>query len=109
MRCATRRGRCQRWALELLRDPTVALPSLDRAERAIAALSVGRSSAVRRALGQVYEELEAGEVSRNDAAAGVLDVIDAFGLRRVETLPPVEKITVDDLGVVCWMAVLGPD
>lgn len=99
-------GPRQRWALELLRDPTVALPSLDRAERAIAALSVERSSAVRRALGQVYERLDAGDISRNDAASGVLDVVEGFGLRRVETLPPVEKITADDLGVVCWMAVL---
>jgi hypothetical protein len=102
-------GPRQRWSLELLRDPTVALPSLDRAERAIAALSVERSSAVRRALGQVYERLEAGELNRNEAAAGVLDVVEAFGLRRVETLPPVEKITADDLGVVCWMAVLAPE
>ena len=100
-------GPRQRWALELLRDPTVALPSLDRAERAIAALSVERSSAVRRALGQVYERLEAAELSRNEAASGVLDVVETFGLRRVETLAPVEKITADDLGVVCWMAVLG--
>lgn len=99
-------GPRQRWALELLRDPTVALPSLDRAERAIAALSVERSSAVRRALGQVHEQLAAGEISRNEAASGVLDVVESFGLRRVETLPPVEKITADDLGVVCWMAVL---
>lgn len=102
-------GPRQRWALELLRDPTVALPSLDRAERAIAALSVERSSAVRRALGQVQEELEAGGISRNEAAAAVIETVEAFGLRKVETLPPVEKIAADDLGVVCWMVVLGPD
>lgn len=100
-------GPRQRWAQELLRDPLVALPSIDRGQRAIDALSVERSSSFRRSLGQVHERLEAGEINRNEAAAGVIQAVEDFGLRKVETLPPVEKITADDLGVVCWMAVLG--
>jgi hypothetical protein len=36
----------------------------------------------------------------------VVEVVDAFGLRAVEPPPPLEVITEDDLGVVCWMAVL---
>lgn len=99
-------GPRQRWAQELLRDPNVGLPSIDRGQRAIDALSVERSSSFRRALGDVQALLEAGELSRNGAALGVIEAVESFGLRKVDTLPPVEKITADDLGVVCWMAVL---
>lgn len=102
-------GPRQRWALDLLRDPTVSLPiggkQLDDAE---AALSVERSSSVRRALRQVQDRLEDGEISRDTAAAEVIGVIDTFGLRPVEPPPHPRPIEAEDLGVVCWMVVLPP-
>ncbi len=99
-------GDKQRWALGVLRDPGVALPSLERAEQATEALSVERSSAVRRALGEVQSRLAAGEINRDRAAADIIAVVETFGLRKVEQLPVPSEITADDLGVVCWMAVL---
>jgi superfamily II DNA or RNA helicase len=97
-------GPRQRWALHVLRDPAVvAPPGLEQAE---AALSVGRSSAVRKALSAVEQRVHAGELDLDGAAAEIVAVVGQFGLRPVE--PPLlrEPITVDDLGVVCWMAVL---
>ena len=35
-----------------------------------------------------------------------MQVVADFGLRPVEPPPLPEKITAEDLGVVCWMAVL---
>lgn len=100
-------GPRQRWALGLLRDPTVSLPfAAEKIDEADAALSVERSSAVRRALGEVQEELDAARLTRDDAAAAVVRVVDEFGLRAVEPPPLPEKIGSEDLGVVCWMAVL---
>ena len=100
-------GPRQRWALDLIRDPGVGLPvgtaQLDEVD---GALSVERSSAVRRALREVQDRLEAAEVSRDDAAAEVVGVVRDFGLRPVEPAPLPQKITDEDLGVVCWMAVL---
>jgi superfamily II DNA or RNA helicase len=100
-------GPRQRWALEILRDPTVTLPvGGGRGSEIDAALSVERSSAVRRALRETQERLEASEISRDAATAEIVRVVDEFGLRPVDPPPLPEKITADDLGVVCWMAVL---
>ena len=100
-------GPRQRWALELLRDPAVSLPVADdRADEIEAALSVERSSAVRRALGEVQADLEAGEISRDGAVVAIVSVVEEFGLRPVEAPPLPQRIGIDDLGVVCWMAVL---
>jgi hypothetical protein len=97
-------GPRQRWALQVLRDPGVVAPSgLEQAE---AALSVGRSSAVRRALGAVEQRVHTGELDLDGAAAEIVAVVGQFGLRPVEPPSLPEPITVDDLGVVCWMAVL---
>lgn len=101
-------GPKQRWALEVLRDPAVVLPSIERAQLATEALAVERSSAVRRALGEVQEPLTSGEISRDEAAARIIDVVEEFGLRPVEALPIPSEIGIDDLGVVCWMVVLPP-
>jgi superfamily II DNA or RNA helicase len=97
-------GPKQRWALELLRDPAVAMPP--GADAAAEALAVERSSSVRRAIGEVQDRLLAGEISRDEAAIEIVRVVREFGLQPVEMLPLPEKITADDLGVVCWMAVL---
>jgi superfamily II DNA or RNA helicase len=99
-------GPKQRWALDLLRDPGVALPA--GATRADEALSVERSSTVRRALGDVQESVAAGAVSRDEAAAQVVALVNEFGLRPVEPPPLPTPIEIDDLGVVCWMGVLPP-
>jgi hypothetical protein len=100
-------GPRQRWALDLLRDPNVAIPAGgDELDAADAALSVGRSSAVRRALREIQERLEAAEISRDLAATEVVQAVDEFGLRPVDPPPLPEKIEADDLGVVCWMVVL---
>lgn len=99
-------GPKQRWALEVLRDPAVALPS--GADLADEALAVERSSAVRRALGEVQDRVLEAKISRDEAAAEIVRVVEDFGLQPVEARPLPDKITVDDLGVVCWMAVLPP-
>ena len=100
-------GPRQRWALEILRDPSVSLPvATEIVDAADEALSVERSSAVRRGLREVQEQLEDSRISRDAAAAAIVKVVDAFGLRPIEPPPLPEKITVADLGVVCWMAVL---
>ena len=36
-----------------------------------------------------------------------MDIVKMFGLRKVEKTPEKEEITADDVGVVCWMGVLG--
>ena len=102
-------GPRQRWALELLRDPNVALPvSGETVDEADTALSVERSSAVRRALREVQQRLDASEISRDTAATDIIGVVEEFGLRPVKPPPLPEKIDADQLGVVCWMAVLSP-
>jgi len=97
-------GPRQRWALELLRDPGIASPP--GAEEAEQALSVGRSSAVRKALGAVESRIREGEINMDEAAREIVAVVERFGLRPVEAPPLPSRITADDLGVVCWMAVL---
>lgn len=100
-------GPRQRWALEILRDPGVAAPvDGDKLDAADAALSVERSSAVRRALGQIQDRLASSAISRDTAAAEIIQLVDDFGLRPVDSPPLPERIDADDLGVVCWMVVL---
>jgi len=97
-------GPAQRFALELLRDPTVILP--EGAERASEALSVERSSAVRRALNEIQAEIREERLSRNEAAAGIVELVNRLGLQPVALDDLPEPIDIDGLGVVCWMAVL---
>ena len=99
-------GPAQRWALELLRDPTVILP--EGADRAEEALQVARSSSVRRALNEIRAAVSEERTSRNSAAAQVIALVDELGLQPVSLEDAPAPITEDDLGVVCWMAVLAP-
>ena len=100
-------GPLQRWALEVLRDPTVTLPvGSEQVDEADAALSVERSSAIRRALRKIQDRLDTAEISRDKAATEIVEVVAEFGLRPVDPPPLPERIGVDDLGVVCWMVVL---
>ena len=98
-------GGLQRWALELLADPTIAVP-VGGAE-AYDALGVGRSQPVRRALGEIKRLLDDEKITRNGAAKRIVDVVRMFGLRKVEAAPEREQITAEDVGVVCWMGILG--
>jgi superfamily II DNA or RNA helicase len=97
-------GPKQRWALEVLRDPAVVLPA--GADLADEALSVERSSAVRRAIGEIQDRVLAAQISRDEAAQELVRVVDDFGLQPVKSPALPEKITAEELGVVCWMAVL---
>jgi superfamily II DNA or RNA helicase len=94
----------QRFALGLLRDPSVALPT--GAEDADELLAVPRDSAVRTALSNVQRRLVARELSRDQAAEVVVAIVGEYGLTRVEPPPPLAPITEEDVGVVCWMQIL---
>ena len=97
-------GTIQKWALALLSDPDVAVPA--SASQAYEALRVGRSQPVRRALGEIKRLLEGEEIGRNEAARRIIAVVDSFGLRSVADAPVHDHITTDDIGVICWLAVL---
>ncbi|MCH7709024.1 MAG: hypothetical protein IH884_11090, partial [Myxococcales bacterium] len=97
-------GPIQRWALGVLRDPTVPLP--EGAVNAEAALRVDRSGAVRQALGKIQRGTEGGSLTRAEAAVEIVDVVESFGLRPVEPPTPLDPITEEDVGVVCWMGVI---
>lgn len=101
---AERIGPAQRFALDLLRDPTVLLPP--GAADAEEALTVDRSSTVRHALTEIRSAVVEGTISRDDAARQIVDVVASFGLQRVEPPPPLDPITEDEVGVVCWMIAL---
>jgi hypothetical protein len=99
-------GPRQRWALDVLRDPGVAYaPGAEEAEEA---LSVGRSSAVRKALGGIETRVHAGGLTIDEAAVAIVAVVEQFGLQAVAEPALPQRVTIDDLGVVCWMAVLPP-
>jgi hypothetical protein len=45
-------------------------------------------------------------ISRNEAAESVVELVHELGLRPIAIEDFPEAIDEDDLGVVCWMAVL---
>ena len=90
---------------EVLADPAVALPP--GAADAYDALQVGRGQPVRRAIGDVKRRAEAGRITRSAAAREIVDIVRMFGLRKVELPDERETIEPEDVGVVCWMGVLG--
>ena len=96
----------QRWALDVLRSPEV--PLEERYDTADMALSTRRNSLVQRALSALRREYAEGVMSAPDCAARIVEVVNRFGLRPVEIPEPSEPISEDDLGVVCFQAVL-PD
>ena len=97
-------GPIQRWALGVLRDPTV--PLSEGAVNAEAALRVDRRGVVRQALGTIQRATDDGSLTRAEAVVEIVGVVESFGLRPVEPLPALDPITEADLGVVCWMGVL---
>lgn len=66
------------------------------------------AATVRKALGAVHASVQAAELTLDQAAAQIVAVVDELGLRGMEPPTPATPVTVDDLGVVCWMAVLPP-
>jgi len=96
----------QRFALGLLRDPSVALPT--GAEEADELLAIPRDAAVRTALSGLQRRLAARELSRDEAAQQIVGLVGEYGLTPVEPPPPLEPITEDDVGVVCWTRILEP-
>jgi hypothetical protein len=61
---------------------------------------------VRRELNGIAAETREERISRNEAARLVVELVNRLGLQpvRVDDVP--REITEDDLGVVCWMAVV---
>lgn len=94
----------QRFALTLLRDPSVALPA--GAEEADELLTVPRGSAVRTSLADIQRRVTARDMGRDQAAQAVVALVDEYGLTPVEPPPALAQITEDDIGVVCWMQIL---
>ena len=97
-------GPIQRWARGLLEDATVSSPP--SAAEAYEALGAERSSLIRRDLSAIKRDLDSGDIAPDEAASRVVAVVEFHGLRAVDAPPPAPHITEDDLGVVCWMAVL---
>ncbi len=94
----------QRFALNLLRDPSVALPP--GAEEADELLAVPRDAAVKSALSDVQRELAARTLSRDQAAERMVRIVREYGFTPVPPPPVLDPVTSDELGVVCWMQVL---
>ena len=97
-------GPIQRWALELLRNPAALLP--EGAETAYQALSVDRSRTVRTALGAIRRDLTNEHITPTTAANRIVEVVQSYGLHKVEPPEPLTHITENDVGVVCWLAAL---
>ncbi len=91
---------------ELRRAAAVSSPPA--AAEAYDALGAERTSLVRQDLAGIKRLLDSDAIDADEAAHGVVAVVEFHGLRAVDTPPPTPQITEDDLGVVCWMAVLQP-
>ena len=94
----------QRWALDVLRSPNA--PAGDEYDEGDQALSVGRNNLVRRELSELRREYESGGISIPDCVHRIIDVVERFGLRPVESPKAPDPISEDDLGVVCYQVVL---
>ena len=99
-------GPIQQWAINLLADPDI--PSPAGASQASEALSIGRSNLVRTELGAIRRETKGEQITTTTAAQRIVEVVENYGLRKVEQPAPLKPITEDNIGVVCWMAILPP-
>ena len=97
-------GPIQRWARALFEDAGVSSPP--SAADAYEALGAERSSLVRHDLAEIKRSLDDDSITPDEAARQVVAVVEFHGLRAVDAAPPAPQITENDLGVVCWMAVL---
>lgn len=57
----------------------------------------------------MQRSVDAGELTLDGAAERIVAVVRELGLRPVDPPPLLERIDVEDLGVVCWMGVLPAD
>lgn len=99
-------GPIQQWAINLLANPDI--PSPADASQASEALSIGRSNLVRTELGAIRNTMKEEQITATVAAQKIVEVVQNYGLRKVEKPTPLKEITKDDIGVVCWMAILPP-
>ena len=99
-------GGIQQWARQLLSEPQLAASA--EAVDAYDVLGVERGTAVRQALGTVRRELDAEDIDPIEAAGRIVEIVAFYGLSKVDPPEPLLPITEEDVGVVCWMAVL-PD
>jgi len=97
-------GGIQQWARYFLSEPYL-VTSADAAD-AYDVLGVERGGAVRQALGAIKRDLDAKAIEPIEAARRIVEVASSYGLRKVDPPAPVLPITEEDIGVVCWMAVL---
>lgn len=100
-------GPNQQWAREVLDHPDVS--SIPAARAAYDALEIERGSQIRQALGSIRRELDREAISPTDAARQIIDLVEFYGLRHIDPSAPPPEITEEDIGVVCWMAVLPPE
>jgi hypothetical protein len=97
----------QRWALDLLRDPS--LPERPEFATADAALVVARDQAVQRALSPVRRQHEDKSLTAIQAAEKIAGVVEEYGLRPARPpAPPSKPLRPDDVGVVVYQVVRGP-
>ncbi len=97
-------GAVQQWARELLDQPDAS--SLPAARAAYDALEIERGGQVRQALGRIRRELASQTLNPTDAVQQIIDLVDFYGLRDIDPATPPADLTEEDVGVVCWMAVL---
>ncbi len=97
-------GSVQQWARRLLREPQIAASVA--ADEAYDALGVERGAALRQALGAIKRELDGKAIDPVEAVQRIVDVVAFYGLTKIDPPEPIVPITEDDIGVVCWMAVL---
>ena len=94
----------QRWALDLLRDPS--LPERPEFSAADSALLVARDQAVQRALSSIRREHAEKKVPALQAVEAIVFVVQEYGLQPAEPPPPPAKpLTPDHVGVVVYQVV----
>jgi superfamily II DNA or RNA helicase len=97
----------QRWALDLLRDPSI--PDRPEFAAADAALLVARDQAVQLALSSIRREHDEEKLTALQAAGRVAEVVREFGLQPAQPPPPPSKpLKAEDLGVVVYQVVRAP-
>ena len=97
-------GPTQQWARQVLDHPDVS--SSPGARAAYEALEIERGSQIRQALGSIRRELDREAMNPTEAARQIIDLVEFYGLRDLDPSAPPPEITEEDIGVVCWMAVL---
>ena len=94
----------QRWALDLLRDPS--LPERPEFAAADAALLAARDQAVQRALSAVRREHEGKRLTALHAAETIAGIVREYGLRPAQPAAlPSKPLKPEDVGVVVYQVV----